>query len=73
MDVRRCEEYMTESRRYFCTLRVDTTLNCGNLPKQSIQELNDRLEKVLTQWSEEMAQKGLSTDIGWNWSKHIIL
>lgn len=64
---------MTESRRYYCTLRVDSTFNAGNLPKQNIQELNERLEEVLTQWSQEIADKGLTTDIDWNWSEHVNL
>ena len=64
---------MTESRRYYCTLRVDSTFNAGNLPKQNIQELNERLEEVLTQWSQEIADKWLTTDIGWNWSEHVNL
>lgn len=64
---------MTESRRYYCNLRVDAAFNAGNLPKQNIEELNDRLEEVLTEWSQEMADKGLTTDIGWSWSEHVNL
>lgn len=64
---------MTESRRYYCTLRVDTTFNAGNLPKDNIKKINDSLEEVLEKWSQEMADKGLTTDIGWNWSEHVNL
>jgi hypothetical protein len=36
-----------------------------------MKDLNDRIENVLVEWSQEMADKGLSTDIGWNWSEHL--
>lgn len=62
---------MTEYRRYFCTIRVDATFNAGNLPMQNIQQLNEKIENVLEEWSIEMMNKGLKADIGWNWSEHI--
>lgn len=64
---------MIESRRYYCNIRVDTTFNAGNLPEQNIFDLNERIENVLEEWSREMADKGLNTDIGWNWSEHVNL
>lgn len=64
---------MAESIRYYCNIRVDTTFNAGNLPKQNIQDLENRLEETIMQWSQEMADKGLVTDIGWNWSEHLNL
>lgn len=60
----------TDYRRYYCNIRVDATFNAENLPKSSIEDLNSRIEDVFTQWSQEMANKGLITDIGWNWSEH---
>lgn len=63
----------TDYRRYYCNIRVDATFNAGNLPKQNIEDLNNRIEDVFTQWSQEMADKGLKTDIGWNWSEHLNL
>lgn len=63
----------TDYRRYFCQIRVDSTFNGANLPKQSIEKLNEKIENALEEWSLEMTQKGLSTDIGWSWSEHINL
>lgn len=62
---------MTDYRRYFCNIRVDTTFNAANLPKQSIEELNEKLENVLEEWANDMMNKGLKIDIGWSWSEHI--
>ena len=62
---------MTEYRRYFCNIRVDSTFNAGNLPHQNLQELNVMIEGVLEEWAMDMQSKGLSTDIGWNWSEHM--
>lgn len=59
-----------DNRRYYCHIRVDSTWNAGNSPKQNIEELNERLSNVLEEWSQEMQAKGLSTDVGWNWSEH---
>ena len=64
---------MTDYRRYYCNIRVDSTFNADNLPKQNMEDLNNRIEEVLTEWSQEMADKGLTTDIGWNWSEHMNL
>lgn len=61
---------MTEARRYYCNIRVDVTFNAGNLPKQNIEKLNEKIENALEEWSKEMQDKGLSADIGWNWSEH---
>ena len=62
---------MTEYRRYFCNIRVDATFNAGNLPMQNLEELNEKIEKVLEEWATEMMAKGLKADIGWNWSEHM--
>lgn len=62
---------MTECRRYYCMIRVDSTFNAGNLPLQNIEELNDAIEEVIQEWACKMQEKGLSADIGWNWSEHI--
>lgn len=62
---------MTDYRRYFCTIRVDAAFNAGNLPMQNIQELNEKIKNVLEEWANEMMNKGLNADIGWNWSEHI--
>lgn len=62
---------MTDYRRYFCTIRVDAAFNAGNLPMQNIQELNEKIKNVLEEWANEMMNKGLKADIGWNWPEHI--
>lgn len=59
----------TEIRRYFGHIRVDTTFNAGNLPLQSIKSLNEKIENAVEEWSKEMTDKGLSVDVGWNWSE----
>lgn len=60
----------TDYRRFYCQIRVDSTFDGANLPRQSIKKLNEKIENVLEEWSTEMTEKGLSTDIGWNWSEH---
>ena len=62
---------MTDYRRFYCTIRVDATFNAGNLPKQNIQELNESIETVLEEWATKMMDRGLKTDVGWNWSEHV--
>lgn len=63
-----------ESRRYFCNIRVDTTFNAGNLPKQNVRELNDLLTNAITEWIDKIVrEKGLSVDVGWSWSEHVDL
>lgn len=62
---------MTDYRRYYCNIRVDATFNAAYLPKENIQELNDKLESVLEEWANDMINKGLKADIGWNWSEHV--
>ena len=42
---------MTDYRRYYCNIRVDATFNAAYLPKENIQELNDKLESVLKERS----------------------
>lgn len=56
---------MTESRRYYCHLRVDMSNDSAD-----ISELNEMIENVLEEWSQKNADNGISTDIGWNWSEH---
>lgn len=64
----------TEARRYFCNIRVDSTFNAGNLPKQNIEELNHLITNAITEWTDKMArEKGLSVDIGWSWSELVRL
>lgn len=64
----------TESSRYFCNIRVDSTFNAGNLPKQNIRELNDLITNAITEWTDKMTrEKGLAVDIGWSWSENIDL
>jgi len=59
----------TESRRYFGHIRVDATFNAGNLPLQNIKSLNDKITNAVEEWSREMTNKGLSVDVGWDWSE----
>lgn len=59
----------TGARRYFGHLRVDATFNAGNLPLQNIKSLNEKMTQALEEWSKEMVNKGLSVDIGWDWSE----
>lgn len=61
---------MIEDRTYYCNIRVTTSFNAGNLPKQNISDLNERIENAIEEWSMEMAKKGLKTDVGWNWSEN---
>lgn len=53
--------------RYYCSIRVDVA-HKGKL--KDVQELNERMEDVIQEWSEMMMKKGVVTDIGWNWSEH---
>ncbi len=64
----------TDMRRYFCNIRVDSTFNAGNLPKQNIEELNNLITDAITEWIDKMTrEKGLSVDIGWSWSEQVDL
>lgn len=60
----------TGIRRYYCHIRVDSTFNAGNLPLQNIKSLNEKMENAVEEWSREMVDKGLSVDVGWDWSEH---
>jgi hypothetical protein len=60
---------MKEYKRYFCHIRVDIS----NVDIADISVLNEKIENVLEEWSQENADNGISTDIGWNWSEHINL
>ena len=53
--------------RYYCMIRVDLA-HKGKL--KDVQELNEKIEDEIQKWSEKMAEKGVVTDIGWNWSEH---
>lgn len=61
---------MTDNRTYYCNIQVDTTFNAGNLPKQIISDLNNKIENAISEWGAEMAEKGLTVGVGWNWSEH---
>ena len=62
---------IVESRRYYCQIKVDTSLNAGNLPKQNISRLNEKIEEAISEWAVEMQEKGLSVDVMWDWSERI--
>lgn len=63
-----------ENRRYFCNIRVDSTFNAGNLPKQNIEELNNLITNAITEWTDRMTrEKGLAVDVGWSWSESVEL
>ena len=64
---------MVESRRYYCQISVDTSFNAGNLPKQNISILNEKIEEAISEWVVEMQEKGLSVDVTWDWSERIEL
>lgn len=58
-----------ESKRYFGHIRVDATFDAENLPLQNIKSLNEKITNAVEEWSREMADKGLSVDVGWDWSE----
>lgn len=60
---------MIEARRYYCQISVDTAFNAGNLPKQNIARLNEKIEEAISEWAMEMQEKGLSADVIWDWSE----
>ena len=62
---------MTESRRYYCQIKVDTSFDAGNLPKQNISRLNEKIEEAISEWAMEMQENGLSVDVMWDWSERI--
>lgn len=53
--------------RYYAMIRVDLS-HKGKF--EDVQELNEKIEDVIQEWSEKMMEKGVVTDIGWNWSEH---
>lgn len=59
---------MDECGRYYCNIRIDTSNESAD-----ISELNEKIENVLEEWSQNAADNGISTDIVWNWSKHMNL
>lgn len=61
---------MIESRRYYCQIGVYTSFNAGNLPKQNITVLNEKIEQAVSEWAEEMGNKGITVGVNWNWSEH---
>ena len=62
---------MVESRRYYCKISVDTSFNAGNLQKQNISRLNEKIEEAISEWAMEMQEKGLSVDVTWDCSERI--
>lgn len=54
---------MVESRRYYCQISVDTSFNAGNLPKQNISKLNEKIEEAISDWVCEIQEKGISVDV----------
>lgn len=64
---------MVGTRRYYCIIKVDTGFNAGNLPMCNIRELNEKLEETISEWTQEMAKRGLSSDVEWSWSEHLDL
>lgn len=64
---------MIGSRRYYCQISVYTSFNAGNLPKQNISRLNDKIEEVISEWAMEMQENGLSVDVMWDWSERVEL
>ena len=60
---------MEELRRYYCIISADVSLNAGNLPKQSISALNEKIEEAISDWAKEIDKKGLSADVQWQWSE----
>lgn len=63
---------MTDKRRYYCIISVDATFNAGNLPSQNISDLNERIREVFEEWKADMESKGLSVDIGCDWSEQCV-
>lgn len=59
----------TEAKRYFGHIRVDATFDAENLPLQNIKSLNEKITDAVEEWSREMVDKGLSVDVGWDWSE----
>ena len=59
---------MDKMSRYYLTLRIDIV---GNDTEKALKKLNEKMENLLTDESEILAEKGYKTDIGWNWSEHI--
>ena len=53
--------------RYYCDIRVDMN-HKGAF--EHIQDLNEKIEVVLENWSNKMMEDGILTDIGWRWSEH---
>lgn len=53
--------------RYYCMIRVDLS-HKGDF--EDVQELNEKIEDCIQEWSEKKMEEGISTDIGWNWSEH---
>lgn len=64
---------MVGIRRYYCNIKVDAGFNAGNLPKDNIRELNEKLRITIEEWAEEMTNRGLDSDIEWSWSEHLNL
>ena len=58
---------MVESRRYYCQISVDTSFNAGNLPKQNIAILDEKIEEAINEWAVEMQEKCLYVDVMWDW------
>lgn len=39
------------------------------IEKQNIKSLNEKITNAVKEWSKEMVDKGLSVDVGWDWSE----
>lgn len=45
------------------------SFNAGNLPKQNISKLNEKIEEAISDWVCEIQEKGISVDVIWDWSE----
>lgn len=49
-------------------IRIDTR---ESLSERDLENLNTKIENILTEFSQEISENGNSCDIGWSWWKHI--
>ena len=64
---------MADVRTYYCNIHVDFIFNAGNIPKQNIQALDEKIDNAVSEWATEMAEKGLGVAVGWDWSEDCYL
>lgn len=55
---------------YKTDIKITTSKNLG---EKELNELNEKMGEILTEWAENMYDEKHSVEIGWSWYQHMNL